>query len=73
MVTGIETTALTINWALHELGKNKHMQEKLRQKVLDSQGRNSGDVTSNGEDQQKLSYLDAFCKETQVIVFKVNS
>jgi len=58
MGAGIETVALTINWALHELSKNKHMQDKLRHEVLGSQGRHSSDEL------QQVSYLDAFCKET---------
>jgi len=59
LVTGHETTSVTVSWALYSLTQNKHIQTKLRQELFKISTDNPTMDDLNG-----LPYLDAVVRET---------
>ncbi|KAG8897481.1 hypothetical protein FRB99_008122 [Tulasnella sp. 403] len=64
VLVGHETTSATLNYTLMELARNKDVQDKLRQEILDFQGSGPGGQPTYDEFQSKLPYLDAVAKES---------
>ncbi|KAI8091152.1 cytochrome P450 [Gilbertella persicaria] len=62
-LAGHDTTAHTLTFCLYNLAKNKDIQTKLRQEILDVLGDDPCDVTPTLEDLKKMTYLDMVLKE----------
>ncbi|KAG8903763.1 hypothetical protein FRB99_002790 [Tulasnella sp. 403] len=63
VVAGHETTSATAAFALLELARNRDIQARLRQEIIEFEGSEPGGEPSYTEFQTKLPLLDAVCKE----------
>ncbi|XP_061575056.1 cytochrome P450 4V2-like [Cololabis saira] len=61
MFEGHDTTAASMNWAIHLLGSHPEIQRKVQQELQDVFG--TSDRPINTEDLKKLKYLDCVIKE----------
>ncbi|KAK2918782.1 cytochrome P450 4V8 [Channa argus] len=61
MFRGHDTTAASMNWALHLLGSHPEAHSKVQQELQEVFG--TSDRPSNTEDLKKLKYLDCVIKE----------
>ena len=59
---GMDTTSNALSMILHLLGKHPHVQEKLRQEILEAQKQEAADLSY--DTLVSLPYLDAVCRET---------
>uniref|UniRef100_A0A3P8RU77 Cytochrome P450 4V2 n=1 Tax=Amphiprion percula TaxID=161767 RepID=A0A3P8RU77_AMPPE len=62
MFEGHDTTAASMNWALHLLGSNPEVQRKVQQELQEVFGTSDRPITM--EDLKKLKYLECVIKET---------
>ncbi|KAL2077679.1 hypothetical protein ACEWY4_027183 [Coilia grayii] len=62
MFEGHDTTAASMNWALHLIGSHPEVQRRVHQELDEVFGASDGPVTV--EDLKKLRYLDCVIKET---------
>ncbi|CDP04373.1 unnamed protein product [Coffea canephora] len=58
---GTDTSATTVEWAMHRLVTNQEIQEKLYKEIVDLVGKN-GEITE--KDVENMPYLVAIVKET---------
>ena len=59
-VAGLETTATSITWALHELSQNQNVQKRLREEIREVVDLSGGDCDFSDDDIHSMTYLDAF-------------
>jgi len=67
VLVGHETTSSAINFTLMELARNKDIQDRLRQELLDFHGSGPNGQPSYEDYQSKLPFLDAVSKEAMRI------
>ena len=63
-VAGHDTTAVSLSFAITQMGRNKEIQKKAREEVLSILGDKPEDVLPTKEDLKEMKYLDAVIKET---------
>ncbi|XP_067410737.1 1,25-dihydroxyvitamin D(3) 24-hydroxylase, mitochondrial isoform X2 [Emydura macquarii macquarii] len=63
-IAGVETTANSLLWALYNISRNPHVQQKLFQEI---QSAVSANESPNAEDLKKMPYLKACLKESMRI------
>ncbi|CAM4642887.1 1,25-dihydroxyvitamin D(3) 24-hydroxylase, mitochondrial [Caretta caretta] len=63
-IAGVETTANSLLWALYNISRNPHVQQKLFQEI---QSAVSFNESPNAEDLKKMPYLKACLKESMRI------
>ncbi|KAL7314552.1 hypothetical protein PS15m_006108 [Mucor circinelloides] len=63
-LAGHDTTAVSLAFAIAQMGRNKNIQEKARKEVLSVLGDEAKDVLPTKEDLKEMKYLDAVIKET---------
>ena len=60
---GHDTTAVSLAFAIAQMGRDKNIQKKAREEVLSVLGDDPEDVLPTKEDLKELKYLDAVIKE----------
>ncbi|GAN04773.1 cytochrome P450 [Mucor ambiguus] len=63
-LAGHDTTAISLAFAIAQMGRNKDIQKKAREEVLSVLGDEPEDVLPTKEDFKEMKYLDAVIKET---------
>ena len=63
-LAGMDTTSNALSRILHQLALHPDAQDKLRAELMEAQGDPDGDADMTYEQLEKLSYLDAVCRET---------
>lgn len=63
LFVGHDTTAISLAFAIAQMGRNKDIQRKAREEVLSVLGDEPADVLPTKEDLKEMKYLDAVIKE----------
>lgn len=70
-IIGHDTTAVSLAFAIAQMGRNKNIQEKARKEVLSVLGDEAKDVLPTKEDLKEMKYLDAVIKEVCYLQYYV--
>ncbi|KAG1442292.1 hypothetical protein G6F56_011125 [Rhizopus delemar] len=62
-LAGLETTSIALSFCLYNLAKDKHIQNKLRNEIIDIMGDEPVDVIPTLEELRRMDYLNLIIKE----------
>lgn len=65
---GHDTTAVSLSFAITQMGRNKEIQKKAREEVLSILGDKPEDVLPTKEDLKEMKYLDAVIREVYICI-----
>jgi cytochrome P450 len=63
LAVGPNSTVLTFEWAIYELGRNSEIQKRLRAEIHECLGPSEAPAATKGPELQALPYLNAVCNE----------